>query len=154
MEKTILIGVNNKFSAKANKWIFSLTGLVFLANGAFNIYSYHHKFFVLILSVLMLIGGAYYVFYGIFGFLGNSTFALKVRVDESTIELKNNLWKPSTTLMWEDLSSIVFRPYEVIFQIQGSSHSFSYNSNIDVSIAIKQTIREFAERKNIEVIGG
>jgi hypothetical protein len=154
MSKTILIGMNNKFSASANKWLFSLTGLLFLVNGGFNIYSNNLEPFGLILGILMLIGGCYYVFYGLFGFSENSKFASKLKVDDLTIELKNSLWKPSTKLKWSQLSSIKFQSYEIIFQLGNSSSSFSYNSNSDVSIAIKQTIRDFAERKNVEVIGG
>lgn len=33
MSKTIIIGMNNKFSVKANRWLFSLTGLLFFTNG-------------------------------------------------------------------------------------------------------------------------
>ena len=154
MGKTILVGMNNKFSASANKWLFSLTGLLFLISGGFNIYTNNLEPFGFILGILMLIGGCYYVFYGLFGFSENSKFASKVKVDESMIELKNSLWKPSVTLNWADLSSIKFQPYEIIFQLQDSSNSFSYNSNSDISRTIKQTIREFAEQKEIEVIGG
>ena len=154
MGKTILVGMNNKFSASANKWLFSLTGLLFLISGGFNIYTNNLEPFGFILGILMLIGGCYYVFYGLFGFSENSKFASKVKVDESMIELKNSLWKPSVTLKWADLSSIKFQPYEIIFQLQDSSNSFSYNSNSDISRTIKQTIREFAEQKEIEVIGG
>lgn len=154
MSKTILIGMNNKFSAKANKWLFSLTGLLFLVNGGFNIYSNNLQPFRIILGILMLIGGIYYVFYGLFGFSHNSKLATKVKVNDYMIELKNSLWKPSTTIKWADLSSIKFQSYEIIFQLEGSSNSFSYNANSDVSKTIKQTIREFAERKNIEVVSG
>jgi hypothetical protein len=154
MGKTILIGMNNKFSAKANKWLFLLTALIFFINGGFNIYSNNPEPFRLVLGILMLIGGCYYVFYGLFGFAENSRFASKGKVDDSTIELKNSFWKPSTKLKWAQLSSIEYKPYEIIFKSGKSSSSFSYNSNADVSLAIKQTIRDFAERKNIEVIGG
>lgn len=154
MSKVILIGVNNKYSASANKYLLSLAGLLFLTNGMFIIYANNLEPFGIILGVLTLIGGLWYIFYGIFGFSENSKFAPKVKVDKSMIELKNSLWKPSTTLKWTDLSWIKFQPYAIIFELQGSSHSFSYNSNSDVSRTIKQTIRKFAEERSIEVTGG
>ena len=154
MGKIILIGMNNKFSAKANKWLFSLTGLLFLVNGSFNLYNSNLEPIGLILGVLMIIGGLFYLSYGLFGFSEHSKFAPKVKVDESAIELKNSLWKPSVKLNWSDLSSIKFEPYEVIFDIKDVSNSFSFNTNADVSVEIKQTIREIAERRNIEVVGG
>ena len=153
MSKTILIGVNNRFSDNANKWVFILLGLLFLTNGIINIYN-NFEPFGRIFGVLVIIAGLWYIFYGIFGFTENSKLAPKVKVDESMIELKNSLWKSSTKLDWSELSSIKFGSYEVIFQLKDSSNSFSYNSNADVSITIKQTIRDFAERKNIEVIEG
>ena len=154
MSKTILIGMNNKFTAKANKWLFSLTGLLFLVNGIFNLYNSILEPIGLILGVSMIVGGIFYLFYGLFGFLENSKFSPKVQLDELTIELKNSLWKPSVKLKWSDLSSIKFEPYEVIFNINDVSNSFSFNANANVSVEIKQTIREMAERRNIDVVGG
>jgi hypothetical protein len=154
MKKTILIGMNNKFSANANKWLFSLTGLLFLGNGALSIYSNIFEPIGLVIGIFTLFGGLFYSFYGLFGFSENSKFASRVSVDNSTIEIKNSIWKPSFKLNWSDLSSIEFQSYQVTFNSNGAINSFSYRSNADVSKTIKQTIREFAERKNIAVTGG
>jgi len=154
MSETIVIGMPNEFSANTNKWLFSITGLFFLINGTMFIYENILKPFGMVLGVLELVGGLYYIFYGLFGFLENSKFAPKLKIDESIIELKNSVWKPSKRLNWSDVSSIKFQSFEVIFQLKNSTSTFSYNSNADVSITIKQTIRKFAERKKIEIIGG
>ena len=154
MNNTILIGMNNRFSANANKWLFSITGLLFLMNGAWHIYTDNFDPVGVILGVLLIIGGLFYTLYGIFGFTEDSKFAPKVKIDESIIELKKSLWKSSTKLHWSDLSSIKFQPYEIIFHLKDSTKTFSYKSNADVSLSIKNTISVFAERKNIEVIAG
>jgi hypothetical protein len=154
MNKVFIIGMNNKFSANANRWGFILVGLVFLANGYFNIHRSNLSLLGIILGTLMFGGGIYYLFYGVFGFAESSRFSLKVKVDESAIELKNSFWKPSKKLHWVDLSVIQFQHYQIIFELKDQSISFSYNANPEISIAIKQTIREVAEQKNIQVIGG
>lgn len=156
MSKTILIGMNNKFSVKANRWLFSLTGLFFLTNGTYLIYNYNNSSepVGLILGILILFGGLYYGMIGLTTFSQNSKFALRVKIDTNSIEFKNNLFKPVTKLNWADCQSIEFGLYEISFQLTDTTKVFSYNSNSDVSRDIKKTIREFAERKNVKVIGG
>ena len=157
MSKTILIGMNNKFSVKANRWLFSLTVLLLLTNGAlYLIYNYNNRLepIGLILGILILFGGFYYGMIGLTAFSQNSKFALRVKIDNNNIELKNNFLKPVTRLNWTDLQSIEFGLYEISFQLTGTTKVFSYDSNADVSRDIKNTIREFAERKNVKIIGG
>ena len=91
---------------------------------------------------------------GLTAFSQNSKFALRVKIDNNGIELKNNFFKPVTQLNWTDLQSIEFGLYEISFQLTGTTKVFSYDSNANVSRDIKKTIREFAERKNVMVIGG
>ena len=91
---------------------------------------------------------------GLTAFSQNSKFALRVKIDNNSIELKNNFFKPVTQLNWTDLQSIEFGLYEISFQLTGTTKVFSYDSNANVSRDIKKTIREFAERKNVMVIGG
>ncbi|MEQ8238388.1 MAG: hypothetical protein RIA69_04205 [Cyclobacteriaceae bacterium] len=155
MKKVIIIGMNNKFSTKVNRWFSILTGLLFIVNGTMNIYRGGDlKLLGIILGILMLAGACYYLFYGILGFAENSKFSPKVKVDESEIELKNSLWKPSQKLHWADLSTIHFQSYQILFELKDQTMSFSYHANPDVSKEIKQTIREFAEQKGIQVVGG
>ena len=156
MSKTILIGMNNKFSVKANRWLFSLTGLLLLTNGVYLIYNYNNSLepIGLILVILILFVGFYYGMIGLTAFSQNSKFALRVKIDNNSIELKNNFFKLVTQLNWTDLQSIEFGLYEISFQLTGTTKVFSYDSNAAVSREIKKTIREFAERKNVMVIGG
>ena len=149
--------MNNKFSVKANRWLFSLTVLLLLTNGAlYLIYNYNNRLepIGLILGILILFGGFYYGMIGLTAFSQNSKFALRVKIDNNNIELKNNFLKPVTRLNWTDLQSIEFGLYEISFQLTGTTKVFSYDSNADVSRDIKNTIREFAERKNVKIIGG
>lgn len=154
MTKTILIGMNNSFSAKANRWLFSLTGLLFLANGIFNVYANSIEPVGFILGVLMILGGVYYCIYGLTAFSRSSRYALKVKMDDKVIELKNSFFKPAIRLKWADLQSIEFGAYEISFQMEGVRKIFSYHSNPNASIEIKKSIRAVAEARNIQIIGG
>ena len=154
MSKTILIGLNNNFSAKTNRWINSLAGLVNLMIAAYFIYKYGNSSepFGLILGILIFIAGSYSLMYGLTAFSENSKFALRVKVDDKIIEIKNKFFKPVTRLNWSDIQSIEFGLYKITFQLEGTSKVFEYKSNADVSINIKRTIREIADEKNIKVV--
>lgn len=52
------------------------------------------------------------------------------------------------------LKKIEFDLYKLSFQLSDNNLVFSYNSHPDISIDIKNMIREMAEEKNIEVTGG
>lgn len=154
MTKTILIGMKNRFSAKANKWLFNLTGLLFLINGIFNIYTNSIEPIGFILGVLMIIGGLYYLIYGMTAFSKNSKYAQRVNIDNKIIELKNSFFRPATQLKWTDIRAIELGSYVIDFQVEGGRKKFSYQSNADVSIEIKKSIKEFAESKSIRISEG
>ena len=153
MTRTILLGIDNKFSSQFNKWLFRIIGLLFSVIGIHDLYSYTSKT-NLILGVLIIVIGIYYSVYGLIGFSKKSKHAPKIKVNKTTIAIKNGLWKGNDKLEWADVHSIHFSTYNITFQLKNNSYSFVYISNSDVSIKIKQTIREFALDKNIQVIGG
>lgn len=151
MTKTILLGTNNRFSAKANKWLFSLTGILFLCNGIFNIYANAIEPFGFILGVLLILGGLYYLIYGITAFSVKFKYAQRINIDDKIIALKNSFFKPATHLKWADIQAIEFGSYEIDFLLEGGRKTFSYQSNADVSIEIKMALTEFAESKGIRI---
>lgn len=151
MNKTILIGIPNTYTKRVkNKWVLIASGLFFVPAGIYHILL--NQSFYIVIGIMWIIVGLYHFFNGIL--LIDSKFAPKVKVDERMIELKNNLWKPSIKSIWIEMSSIRFNPYEVVFQLEESLISFSYNTDSELSIEIKKTIREIAEYKNIQIIGG
>jgi hypothetical protein len=149
--KTIIIGINNNFSAKANKYLFISTGILFLINGIYHLFSNILDPIGLFLGILMLLGGIYYLIFGIFGFSKNSSLSMKVKVDEKMIELKNSFFKPSTKLDWKEIKTIEFGNYEIVFKGNSFDKIFNYNSSADISIEIKKTLKEFAIKNNVEI---
>ncbi len=150
LNKTIVLG-----STKANKWLFGFSAVIFLLNAGFHVfYGLQDDPFRFVLGILFLAATIYYFFYASVGFSPNSKYSPKVRVDESTVVFRNSVWKPSKRMKWSDISTITFHSYQIDFDTKKGPVTFSYNASADVSKSIKQMIRESAEMKGIEVIGG
>ena len=158
MNNTILIGTNNNFSIKTNRWLFPITGLIFLTSGGtrliYNFNASNDAVIGLIIGILMSVIGVYYCIYGLTAFSTNSRLALRIKITDEFIEIKDRFLKPPIQLIWTDLKSIEFGQYKINFKMEGSNKALSYKSNVDVSIKIKQAIREMADKKKIEVVGG
>lgn len=152
--KTILIGMNNKFSSRANKGLFVFLGLLFFLQGLMGFFREEIAWWRWLFGIIMVVGGISYVIYGFLAFSQNSKQAPRIIVDHEFIGLKHSIWKRAIQLSWSEVTSIEFKKFEVVFQGGEASKSFSYASNADVSIEIKQALREVAEEKGIEVIGG
>jgi len=83
-----------------------------------------------------------------------SIFSPKVKITNEHVLLKNGFWSRSKKLPWATIQQIVFGSYKIIFQMNEKNHIFQYDSDSEVSIQIKNALREGAEEKNIPVIGG
>lgn len=154
MEKTILIGMNNRFSVRVTRWLVCFTGLLLLSSGILQLYPEPGSRADLLFGLLLVVTGIFYGFYGLTAFSKKSRLALKVKVNKKAIELKNSFWKPSVSIAWEEIRSVELGNYEISFELGNLRKVFQYNTNPEVSIEIKETIRDFAELRNIRVTGG
>ncbi len=154
MSKTIILGINSNFLPSTSKWAFYLIGLTYSISGTINLMQNSIDTTETIFGSTMMIGGVLVIIYGYMQFSESSKYAPRVRVDENEIELKNSFTKPVKRIKWIEVKKIEFDAYQLIFQLSGGPLVFSYVSNPDVSIEIKKLIRETAEEKNIEVVGG
>lgn len=154
MSKTFLIGMSNNFSVSANRWLFGLSGSVFLANGCYHLFRNEIDALGLTLGISMIIIGLGYLFSVFFLFSERSTLAPRVKIDQSGIELREGVLKPLVKISWTELVGIEFKPYELTFESTDSSTTFSYNTSADLSRSIKEAVREYAESKGLVVKGG
>ena len=164
MEKTILIGTNNKFSAKTNKWLKSLSGLFMIIVGIGQIWNINSNnieqndlnlwgaWNLLWIAVILI--GIFQIVFGLTAFSINSEYAMRLKVNDSQIEFKSTYFKSATQLNWNDIKQIKLDAYQINFQLDKRNEVFRYGSNSNISIEIKKTLREIAEEKNIPVIGG
>ena len=154
MNETILLGVENKFTAKANFWLFMLVGLLFLLNGSYTIYNSKFDPIGFVLGSLIVVGGVFYIVYGQLAFSKKSKFAPRVKVNDEEIELRSSVFKPVIKILWSDVKRIEFGLYELDFQLADKNLIFNYESSLDASLNIKGKILDMANEKSIEVVSG
>lgn len=154
MHRIILIGNKFKLSKKILITIRIINGIAIILWGIFFIRNYDFNPYELIFLSLVVLTSTLYISYIFIITSEKSNLSPKVKVDDSEILLRNSLWNKNLIIKWIDISSIAFQPYKIVIRSQDSLSSFSYETNAETSREIKQTIRDFAERKNVEVIGG
>ncbi|MEQ8811959.1 MAG: hypothetical protein RIE59_23030 [Imperialibacter sp.] len=87
--------------------------------------------------------------------LFQTRYVPRAELDDRLIKLKGSLWVTLTVLPWDEIASITYKTFDNNYQLrQGKEFEFEYRSNSETSIELKNLIREFAERKNIQVLGG
>jgi len=156
MEKTILVGLNNKFSTNTNKWLISFVGLFYLITVTFiwNINLNNINPISMILWIALILNGIYNIVFGMTAFSITSKYAMRLKVNDSLLEFKSAYLKPVIKLNWDEINQIKLDAYNVNFQLEKRNAVFRYRSNSEVSKEINQTLREIAEQKNIPVTVG
>ena len=154
MEKTILIGLNNKLSINTSKWLIIISGLFFLISGALYIDLSNLSSLRPILGISMILAGIHNVVFGLTAFSVNSKYAMRLKVNDSFVEFKSSYYQPVIRLNWDEIKQIKLDVYRVNFQLYKREELFIYRSNSEVSKEIKRSLREIAEQKNIPVEGG
>lgn len=154
MNQIILIGDKNPFSMKTNKimWVFS--GVLYIGTGLIQFYRHQDEAISFFVWILLILGGLYLILYGFVGLSEKSKYAPKVLLNEDYIHIKKSFWKPAKQLKWNNVSAINYQSYQIDFRLNKETYSFTYNTSSHTSIEIKRAIRELAENKGIEVIGG
>lgn len=156
MSKTILLGSGGtpNFDIKVQKWNMIFFGILFLLQG----YSYLLKIdqgtWAKVMTGITFMSGSYVIIFALLNFSRSSKFAPKVIVDETSIKFKPGLFKKYRYFNWQDIQSISFKSFRVDFKTENTVEILSYDCTSDISIDIKEAIREMAEKKNIEVVGG
>ncbi len=151
MSKIILLGAGDEFSNKINKWTFIFGGFLFFAQSVLYIYSSTHGLTKNFSTSFTFLAGIYLILFlilfALIAFSKSSKYALKVKVDDAIIEFKTNFFKKPTKLNWHDIKFIEFKSYQINFHLGNSDKNISYDTSAPVSIEIKETLREIAERK-------
>ncbi|XOV92036.1 MAG: hypothetical protein ACFHWX_17725 [Bacteroidota bacterium] len=154
MKRTILLGTINKFPMKFNLWGSTIAGLFFIANGVIHIFSDIAHPIGLIIGIIMIPVGIGYSIYGILSFNESSKYAPRFSLNEEELLFKESLMKPPIVITWDRIKKIKFGPLHLDITTGESEMAWGYMTNDKTSKQIKETIRELAESKNIEVIGG
>jgi hypothetical protein len=154
MSKIILLGIPSQYSKKAPKISFIIIGLYLLLLGALNFSRPDQNTFDKLSMTANFIAGFLFIIYGQIAFSRKAKAAPKISINDDIIEYKTSLFKNARHIKWQDVHAIEFSSYRVDFKLANTTETLVYEANADVSIEIKESLREFAEAKNIEVVGG
>jgi hypothetical protein len=106
------------------------------------------------LMVFNLSFGTYALIYGLFVSFDIMGVAPKVVVSSEGLFLKSKAAKSGKHLDWENIQSITFHSFQLDFKLDTEPVFFHYNCSAETSKKIKDAIRDMADLKNIEVLGG
>ena len=156
MSKTILIGAGGtaQFDIKVQKWNMLFFGILFIAQGFLYMFSLNQGAWAKPMMMMTFLSGTYVIMFALLNFSRTSRFSPKVKVDNTKVEFKTSLYKKGKSFNWQDIQSIRFKSFRIDFKTNNTVEVIAYDCTSDISIDIKETIREFAEKNNIEVIGG
>ncbi|MBV6643089.1 MAG: hypothetical protein KI791_20390 [Cyclobacteriaceae bacterium] len=153
MEKTVLIGSGNDIAPVWNMRLFFVVGIINIIQGVRMVTSEIHLAW-LILGFIIIPTSIGICIYSILMFSKKSKYAPRVSISEKLVFIKEKLMKRAVEIPWDHIKNVSFVPYKIVFELPDSDYVFSYRSTSDTSREIKSTIREMAESKGIEVIGG
>lgn len=140
-----------EFSPKYEKWIFIFNGIINSAIGARTLFHPDSTLGWKIVGIALLIGGPFMIVYGVLLFW----LSPKVCMDNQTISIKQRLFASPMRFSWDEIKEITYKPYELEFHLANdAARSVHLNTTAKTSLAIKQTLREFADEKQIAVAGG
>ena len=153
MEKTVLVGSGNDIAPVWNMRLFFVIGIINIIQGIRMVTSEIHLAW-LILGFIIIPTSIGICIYSILMFSKKSKYAPRVSISEKLVFIKEKLMKRAVEIPWGHIKSINFAAYKIVFTLPDSDYVFSYRSTSDTSREIKSTIREMAELKGIEVLGG
>lgn len=151
----ILLGSgNSRFSVKAQRGLYLLLALLFGAQGGLTLARDRDTILWVSLGFLLLAGGFFYLYLAVM--VGSKTARLspKVRLTNEFIEFRSGFFMAIVIIQWQDVRSITLKSYLLEFELKESRKEMKYSGTAELSLEVKEAVRDFAFRKNIEVHGG
>ncbi|MEM6736225.1 MAG: hypothetical protein AAF620_09170 [Bacteroidota bacterium] len=147
LERTLLL-------EPGNKTLHIFIAFIFFINGIIYVIGEQSEGYRLLLGIAMIIFSICSAFYAVLAFSEDSKYSPKMRVNDKLIELKSSFWKRTDFVNWSDVKLIHFASYKVEFELYHGTKAFPYNTKGLKSKRLKRLLREFAEPRNIQIIGG
>lgn len=154
MKKTILL-TQNGLSEKVSKWLFVIVGISNSINGIGYLIDTPLTNWGLRLGVFLLASGILIAILGLIVFNPTNVLAPKFVIDENGIQIRGTLHVKTKTINWNDIKEITYKSFELDFLLNdNSSKLIILRTNGETSVEIKKSIREIADKKSINIIGG
>jgi len=141
---------------KWNKWAFIISGSVNIMIGVRQIYLANSwTDWTEILGIVLAIGGLLMVIYGIIIFTPSSRLVPKIEIGDEQIIIKQEFSKNGVVLNWGNIKEIVYKTFEIDFVLNDDKTEIvNLQTSAEISVEIKETIRQLADQKQITVTGG
>jgi hypothetical protein len=154
MKKTILL-TQNGLSTTVSKWLFVILGISNSINGIHNLTETPLTNWGLGLGILLLSSGLLMAVLGLILFNPRNTFAPKFVIDDNEIQIREDVHTKTKTIHWSEIKEITYKSFALDFQLNDDSNKLIIlRTNGETTVEIKKSLREIANRKSINVIGG
>ena len=153
MKMIVLLGTGNGIAPVWNMRLFFAIGGLNIFQGV-RMVTNETNLGWLILGFIIIPTSIGICIYSILMFSKRSRYAPRVSISDNLVLIKEKLMKHAVEIPWDHIKSIDFEAYKIVFKLPDSDYIFSYRSTSDTSKEIKSAVREMAESKGIEVLGG
>jgi hypothetical protein len=150
MTKTI------ELTPKTTKWIFIFNGIINSGLGLRQLYTADSwTSWGSILGLLLIIAGPLLLIYGLILFNRTNKLTPKVQVDDNGIIIKEDIHKRQRTIEWKNVREISYKPFELNFLLADNNiETVNLSTSGEISLDVKKTIRQFADDRQIKIVGG
>ncbi len=147
MKKVVLLGASNR-------WQLINTVLILLISIANFILASDDEPLLNAIRIALLAGAFLLLIFLLLSSVKASKYAVRVVIDEDEIVFKTHFFGRPQQLKWQNIKSIAFHPYRISFRLANDSVDVSYTTLAKISVEIKESIRQLARQKGVEVSGG
>lgn len=150
MTKTI------ELTPKATKWIFVFNGVVNSGIGLRQLSTANSwTSWDSILGMVLVIAGPLLLIYGLILFNRTNKLTPKIQVDDNRIIITEDIHKGQRQIEWKNVKEITYRPFELNFHLtDNNTETVNLATSGDISIDMKRAIRQFADYRQIKIVGG
>lgn len=141
---------------KTTKWIFVFNGIINSGLGLRQLsITDSWLSWGSALGFLLIISGPLLLIYGLILFTRTNKLTPKVQVDDNGIIVKEDLHKKQRQVDWKDIKEINYKPFEINFHLTDNNvETVNLSTSAEISTGIKKAIRQFADERQIKIIGG
>ena len=145
-----------ELTPKSTRWIFVINGVINSVLGLRLLLTTDSWMnWSSILGLLLIVAGPLMLMYGLILFGRNNRLIPQIQVGENEILIKEDIHKIQRRVDWQNIKQITYSPFELIFHLtDNNTETVSLTSNEKISMAVKTTIRRFADGRQIKIVGG
>lgn len=79
----------------------------------------------------------------------------KFQIDDNRIIIKEDVHKGQRQIDWKNVKEITYTPFELNFHLtDNNTETVNLSTSAEISLNIKKTIRQFADERQIKIVGG